>query len=123
MKTSSCKAKGRRLQQHVANRIKDHFFLPESDVKSLPMGAPGKDIWLSKEAYKFFPFSVECKAVEKISIWDAFKQAKSHGDDPLVVFTRNRSEVLCCLTFEDLLKILADRHQYFLQKEDDQTDQ
>lgn len=112
MKTSSCKAKGRKLQQHVANRIKEHFFLPDSDVKSLPMGSQGADVWLSTTAREHFPFSIECKAQENIGIWAAYEQAKGHGPNPLVVFKRNRSEVLCVLSFEDLLKILEYRHQH-----------
>ena len=111
MKTSSAKAKGRRLQQHVANRIKETFFLPDSDVKSLPMGAPGADVWLSKTARELIPFDIECKAHESISIWAAYEQAKKNGPNPLVVFTRNRAEVLCTLSFEDLLKILEYRRQ------------
>jgi hypothetical protein len=107
MRTASCKAKGRRLQQHVANRIKEHFFLPDSDVKSLPMGSQGADVWLSTTARALFPFSIECKAQEKLNIWGAYEQAKNHGPNPLVVFSRNRSEVLCTMSFEDLLKILG----------------
>jgi hypothetical protein len=109
MKTSSCKAKGRRLQQHVANRIKEYFFLPDNDVKSVPMGSQGADVWLSKTAKDLFPFDIECKAQEAINIWSAYEQAKTHGPTPLVVFTRNRSDVLCTLSFEDLLKILECR--------------
>ena len=115
MKTSSCKAKGRRLQQHVANRIKEHFFLPDTDVKSVPMGSQGADIWLSKTARDLFPFDVECKAQESLSVWAAFEQAKSHGPNPLLVFSRNRSEPLCVLTFEQLLKILEYPHQHHEQ--------
>jgi len=115
MKTSSAKAKGRRLQQHVATRIKEHFFLPDSDVKSLPMGSQGADVWLSTTARSLFPFSIECKAQEKINIWSAYEQAKTHGESPLVIFTRNRSDVLCTMSFEDLLKILEYRHQHHEQ--------
>lgn len=109
MTPQSRKSKGRRLQQHVANRIKDTFFLSDKDVKSLPMGSQGADVWLSTFAFQHFPFSIECKAQEKISIWEAYEQASNHGPHPLVVFTRNRSEPLCVLSFEDLLHILKTR--------------
>ena len=72
MKTASAKAKGRRLQQYVAMRIKATFTLPDTDVKSLPMGSQGTDVWLSEAAQKEFPFEVECKALEKVNIWSAF---------------------------------------------------
>lgn len=113
MKTASAKAKGRRLQQIVASRIRAAFNLPESDVKSLPMGSQGADVWLSEEALKKFPFAVECKNQESINIWKAFVQAYVHAVKekerslcPLVVFSRNRDEVLCCLRFEDLLELM-----------------
>lgn len=106
MKTSSAKAKGRRLQQKVAERIREYYGLPDSDVRSLPMGAPGADVWLSEYARKKFPFAIECKNVESINIWKAYAQAKTHADDepvlPLVVFSRNNSETLVTLALEDL---------------------
>jgi hypothetical protein len=108
IKTSSCKAKGRKLQQHTAARILETFQLPESDAKSLPMGSQGEDIWLSQKARELFPFSVECKNVEKLNVWAAFDQAKANcgGHYPLLVHSRNRSEVLATLRFDDLLAIL-----------------
>jgi hypothetical protein len=110
VKTASAKAKGRRLQQRVAEIIRSALSLPESDVKSIPMGSQGADIWLSGEALDKFPFAVECKAQEKINIWGAFEQADTHaekiGGYPIVVFSRNHDEVLCCLRLEDLLGLL-----------------
>ena len=113
MKTSSAKAKGRRLQQEVASRIRAAFDLPESDVKSLPMGSQGCDIWMSAQALKHFPFAVECKNVEKLNIWSAFEQAKTNSEPgntaPMVVFSRNRSEVLVTLQLDILLGLLNER--------------
>lgn len=118
MKTSSAKAKGRRHQQDVAQRIRATFDLPESDVKSLPMGSQGCDVWMSAHAFDNFPFAIECKNQEAINIWAAFKQAEDNAKNsrgveegyPLVVFTRNRAaEPLATLRFSDLLKILKDR--------------
>lgn len=107
MKTSSAKAKGRRLQQKVAKMIQEYYRLPLSDVKSLPMGAQGADIWLSQTAREQFPFAVECKNVEKINIWQAWEQAKINADIenlcPLVAFSRNNEEVLVVLRLHDLL--------------------
>ena len=110
MKTSSAKAKGRRLQQAVARRICEVFGLPESDVKSLPMGSQGCDVWLSEAARKQFPFAVECKNVEKLNYRSAFDQAvtNSNGSEmPLLVHSRNHSEILVTFRFEDLLKLLS----------------
>lgn len=82
------------------------------------MGATGADVWLSDAAQVKFPFAVECKAQERINIWESYLQAREHALthnnklfstrvlSPIVVFTRNRDEVLCCIKFEDLLDIL-----------------
>ena len=111
MKTSSAKAKGRRLQQTVAKAICKAFDLPESDVKSLPMGAQGCDVWLSGAALLKFPFSVECKNVEKLNVWKAWEQAEANSiqsGHPLVVFSRNRSKVLAVIEFDTLLGLLSE---------------
>ena len=110
MKTSSAKAKGRRLQQKVATTLRDFFSWAESDARSLPMGAQGPDIWLSSVAQKDFPFVIECKNVEKLNVWKAWEQAKTHselapqGIRPLVAFSKNNEEVLVIVRLEDLLK-------------------
>ena len=73
------------------------------------MGAPGVDIWLSSEAISRFPFDIEVKNVEKLNIWAAFEQAVSNSksNTPLLVHSRNRSDVLATLRLDDLLKILG----------------
>lgn len=110
MKTSSAKAKGRRLQQHVANAIIMHLNLPESDVRSLPMGAQGCDVWLSDRAKKLIPLSIECKNTESLNIWKAIKQAEDNitdGTAPAVVFGRNRQDPYIALPLELFMYILA----------------
>lgn len=119
MKIKSAKAKGRRLQQKVVAALRAHFNLPEADVKSLPMGAQGADVWMSSAALAKFPFAIECKNVEKLNVWKAWEQAKSHiflqdGDNgfqgklyPALVFSRNNSEVLVTLRLDDLLRAMG----------------
>lgn len=111
IKTQSCKAKARRLQQHVAKRIAETFGLPECDVKSLPMGSQGADVWLSAEAQRKFPFAIECKNVEKLNVHKAFDQAKAHAlktQDlkPILIHSKNRGETLATMRLDDLLLIL-----------------
>ncbi len=111
MKTASCKAKGRRLQNMVAAMIREKFSLPEEDVRPVPMSSEGADIQLSNRARLIFPFAVECKNQERLNIWEAIKQAKKHGDNtcltPLVVFTRNREDVYVSLPLEDFMDLLV----------------
>ncbi len=85
MKAKSAKAKGRRLQQEVRDRIHEMYgFEPDTAV----MGEKGKDVKDDR-----LPYSIECKNVEKLNLWKAWQQAKDNlfeGDTPVVVFTKNR---------------------------------
>lgn len=109
MKTSSAKAKGRRLQQAVASLLQNTLALSPNDVKSLPMGSQGADVWLSEAARYKFPFAVECKNTERINLWAAWKQTLGHaakeGLRPLLAISKNREDVLVVLKLEDLLKL------------------
>ncbi len=109
MKTSSAKAKARRLQDAARDKILAKFpDLEPDDVKCAIMGETGKDLHLSPAAQRRFPFAVECKNQEKLNIWSALKQAQANagGHTPLVIFKRNRSDIYCCLTLDDLLELL-----------------
>lgn len=68
MKTSSAKAKGRKLQQHVRDVLLEAFpTLEPDDVKSTSMGAQGEDVQLSPAARKLMPIAVETKARNSIA--------------------------------------------------------
>lgn len=111
MKPSSAKAKGRRLQNAVAEIVAERFGLDPADVKPAIMGESGVDVHLSAAAREAFPFAVECKNVERLNIWKALEQAEENaerGVTPLVIFKRNRSLIYCALAFEDLFKLLGD---------------
>ena len=79
MRISSSKAKGRRLQNYVRDRLHEIFIkswkklpkLEEDDIKSQTMGMTGEDIVMSPAAKKIIPYSFECKNVEKLNIWNA----------------------------------------------------
>jgi hypothetical protein len=111
MKTSSAKAKGRKLQNLLVKKLIDMLGIDPEDVESRPMGSQGEDIIISKNARKDFPFSPECKNQEKINIWDSFAQAEANTPpnvEPLLVFTRNRKPVYAMLELDTLLTLLAE---------------
>ena len=54
MKTSSAKAKGRKLQQWFANLLVESLGLDEEDIESRPMGSQGEDIILGNNLDKSF---------------------------------------------------------------------
>ena len=110
MRTSSAKAKGRRLQQAVAAAIRERFNLAPDDVRPAIMGESGEDIKLSTAAREKFPFAVECKNQERLNVWDALAQAEANaanGTTPLLVFKRNRTQTYVALSFDDFMELVG----------------
>ena len=78
MKPSSAKAKGRALQDWTRKRLMGGAFdIHEDDIKTAVMGESGEDI-KDGSCREKFPFSVECKNVEKLNVWEAYEQAKEN---------------------------------------------
>ena len=102
VKTSSAKAKGRRLQQWVRDQLIESLDVHPEDVESRSMGAQGEDVMLARAAREKFPFSIECKNVEKLNVWDAYDQAKvnSGNYEPIVVMKRNGKKPLVVIDAE-----------------------
>ena len=108
MKTSSCKAKGRRLQQKIAKLLLATFpNLTDRDIQSTAMGQNGTDIKLSSEAFKLFPWAVEAKAQEVhsafISHWEQTTANTKKDEKPMMIITANHKPILAIIKYEDLL--------------------
>lgn len=108
MKTSSAKAKGRRLQQMTATALQLRFGFAPEDCISTSMGAQGCDVKLSSEARKKFPFGIECKNTEKLNVWAAWKQAEENAIKeklkPLLIFSRNHADILVVCSLQHFLE-------------------
>jgi len=77
MKTSSAKAKGRKLQQWFTDLLVNALGLDKDDLESRPMGSQGEDIIMGKQSRDRFPYSIECKNQERV--------IKKNRTKPLVV--------------------------------------
>lgn len=97
IKVSSRKGKGRGLQYWVCERIAKIFgieFVQSDDsclIQSRPMGQHGTDVILRGNIYKEFPFDIECKSCESLSIPEWVRQArtnKKENRDWLVIFKK-----------------------------------
>ena len=110
MKTSSAKAKGRRLQQKFMQLLIEKLEIDPEDIESRSMGAGGEDLIMSKAARNKFPFSVECKNQERLNIWSAWEQANSNRGiyEPIVVIKRNGTAPLVVLDAENFLDMIRD---------------
>lgn len=107
--TQSAKAKGRRLQQSVRDSVLSTFpSLEPDDVRSTSMGAGGEDVQLSPAARKLFPYSVECKNLAKIAVFNYYEQSQTNAGDyePLVVIKQNRSKPLAVVDFEHFMELI-----------------
>ena len=96
MKTSSAKAKGRRLQQWARDRLIEELEIHPEDIESRSMGAGGEDLIMARAAREKFPYSIECKNQEKLNVWDAYEQASANSKDyePIVVMKKNGKKPL-----------------------------
>ena len=120
MKPQSAKAKGRKLQQWVRDRIISLFALDPSDVRSTSMGAGGADVTLSAHAKRMFPFVIECKSRAAIAVYRDYEQALAHADkewgEPLLIIKENGSAPLAVVDatyfFEMALQLQALREAY-----------
>ena len=107
MKTSSAKAKGRKLQQWFANLLVEKLNLDAEDLESRPMGSQGEDIILGKQSRQIFPYRVECKNQEAVNVWKAYEQASENckGYEPVVVIKRNRTKPLVLVDAEHFVDL------------------
>ena len=108
MKTQSAKAKGRKLQQWVRDQLIEQLNVHPEDIESRSMGAGGEDLIMARAARQKFPFSVECKNVEKLNVWEAYEQAESNCNDyePLVVMKKNQKKPLVVIDADYFISLV-----------------
>ena len=106
----SSKAKGRRLQNLVRDKLREKFgtTLEEDDIKSATMGTVGEDIVLSPAARKEIPFSFECKNIERLQFWKSVEQAESNsnGRTAVIVVKKNGRSPYVALPLDDWLDLI-----------------
>ena len=107
MRTQSAKAKGRRLQQWVVKQLIETFDIHPEDIKSCSMGAGGEDVQMARSAREKFPYSVECKNVERLNVWDAYDQAKANSGnyEPIVIMKKNGKKPLAIVDAEYFINL------------------
>lgn len=107
MKASSCKAKGRKLQQIVRDKVLKAFpELTPRDVQSTAMGQSGVDVKLSAAAFKVWPYAVECKNLAKIAVYKYFNQRQGQEGETLLVVKQNSSPPLAIITLDHFMELV-----------------
>lgn len=107
MKTQSAKAKGRRLQQWVRDKLVEQLGVHPEDIESRSMGAGGEDLIMARAAREKFPYSIECKNVEKLNVWEAYSQAIENSGkyEPIVVMKKNGKKPLVVVDAEYFVRL------------------
>ena len=119
MKTKSAKAKGRRLQDWVRQKLIEYIGdldeNLEDNISTAVMGAAGADVKFTPQTQHLFPYSIECKNQEKFSgIYNIIDQARNHSSSPPLAFIKmNRRKPLVILEAEEFFT------SYFKHKEED----
>ena len=110
MKTSSCKAKGRKAQQAIRDKLLLEFSLEEGDIESRSMGSAGVDLLFSPQARKKIPISVEAKKTRKTPARAEVEQSRANAylnSLPVVVWSPHGTgpgkELMLC-DFDDFIK-------------------
>lgn len=117
MKTSSCKAKGRKEQNAIVALLYKVFpLLREGDIRSCSMGSNGEDIILSPTARDLIPYSIEVKhlATGFSAIYKAYQQAASNanGSEPAVCFRQDRTASLTAVSTEHFFTLMKKAQLY-----------
>jgi hypothetical protein len=108
----SRKAKGRRFQQEIAQKISEVTGIPcgkDMDIESRPMALSGEDIILRGKAKEMFPYSVENKCQENVNLWAAVEQAKSNqkeGTEWLLFLKRNNVDPIVVMSSDEFFKLI-----------------
>lgn len=110
---SSKRKKGRRCCAET--KILLHAYAPhlqDGDITVTPSGVTGPDLHLSPKALETYPFVLEGKNQESISIWAALEQSESHARKcperiPVLFFRRNKSELYVGIRAEAFLKLVT----------------
>ena len=116
MRTSSRKAKGRRLQNWVRDSLLSVFTnLDDNDVMCAIMGETGADIKLSNPAKKLIPYSFECKNKETFKgIYDIIAQAQSNSkasDVQIAVIKMNKFQPLVIVDATHFFNLIGKQNE------------
>lgn len=75
------------------------------------MGCGGEDLQFSPAARRTYGISVECKAQERLNVWDAYDQASANAGnhEPVLFMKKNRKKPLVVMDAEAFVKLLKNK--------------
>jgi hypothetical protein len=119
---ASRKAKGRSFQNRIRDDIISRLGIDPGDILSTGMGQAGCDLYLSPAARIWFPYGVECKYQEKVSLWQWWEQCVTNAEKedlaPLLLIRRSRTEPLAVLWWDDFLAMQSAHNNWMVAASD-----
>ncbi len=111
-KTHTSKAKGRKGQQEIRDKLLTLYpMLEPDDIKSTSMGASGEDLMLSPAARRIMPWSVEVKRRKTMAIARYMEQADGQNEhEPIVFMREDRGKWLVCVDADYFLNTYWGMH-------------
>jgi len=91
----------------MRDKLVEELGVHPEDIESRSMGAGGEDLIMARAAREKFPYSIECKNVEKLNVWDAYAQAIENSKDyePIVVMKKNGKKPLVVVDAEYFVRL------------------
>lgn len=91
----------------MRDKLVEELGVHPEDIESRSMGAGGEDLIMARAAREKFPYSIECKNVEKLNVWDAYSQAieNSGNYEPIVVMKKNGKKPLVVVDAEYFVRL------------------
>lgn len=112
--------KGARYERHIAQVLREHGYEAERGCQH----SGGKDSPDVK--HNMQGVHIECKAVERLNIWQALEQSKRDAGEneiPVVMFKKNRTKDYVALPLEDFIEIYKAWEREQKGQNNEQTDQ
>ena len=127
IKRASAKAKGKDWQKEICQMISKITRIPfdqasdKSQIRSREASLNGTDVVLSGRAAQKFPFCVECKNAESISLADWVRQAQSNADsgDNWLLFIKSQllpMKKVAVLPLSLFERIMTERDKYIFDE-------
>ena len=109
MKQNSRKAKGKKLQKILRDKLLKAFpHLHQGDIRVAKTGENGEDLKLSRIGRRLIPYQFECKNQQKFkTIYSFWDQSVKHGKyEPVLVVKQNSRRSLAVLDLDQFIDLI-----------------
>ena len=109
MKQDSRRAKGKKLQRIVRDKLLSAFpDLHAGHIRVAKAGQQGEDLKLSRIARRLIPYQFECKNQEKFKIlYSFYDQGCRHGKyEPVLVIKQNTRRALAVIDLDQFIDLI-----------------